>query len=178
MGLDLYFSEEDFTFIKHLMLMKKSLVVLFSILITIAFSPQKTRAQQAGKQVPIATPATLDAPNALLYLPWDYEVSNKSYPLILFGHGSEENTMRNLDKQGLPGNIANGQIPYAIVRGDTVHFIVLSITGQITLSEKAMSDGARDLMKRGIRIDTSRIYITGLSAGARATVNYIPFQEK
>lgn len=155
-------------------------VFFASLLISIIslILPKFVFGQEAGKQVPIKVPPTSSTTNALLYLPWDYYITTKKYPLILFAHGVGEAgnggaDLNKLARQGLPGVITYNTGPYAIVNNDTIRFIVLSIQATSwSPSPTVLHNGYLDLVKRGFRIDPSRVYVTGLSAGGGVTLQY------
>lgn len=163
--------------------------VLLSILFVFAliFFYNTLFAQQAGRQVPIKVPISKTVDNALLYLPWDYYLSNKSYPLICFFHGMGEAgnggiDLSRLSNQGLPNVIKNGKTPYSVnSTGDTTRFIVLSIqapaSGYYSPTPEIMIAGISSLVHDyHLRIDANKVYTTGLSAGGRqslwAVMNY------
>jgi hypothetical protein len=112
----------------------------------------------------------------LTFLPTDYATNTtQKYPLIIFLHGSGEggdgvNGLWNLISQGLPQRIAQGWTPEAVnpVDGKNYKFIVVSPQAP---SAAHWSYGygqlpyiLYDVVNR-YRVDTSRIYVTGLSAG-------------
>jgi predicted peptidase len=135
-------------------------------------------AQQAGKQVAVKIPATHAVTNALLYLPWDYDISGKKYPLICFFHGMGEAglggaDLNSLASQGLPGVIKQNHPPYSVSsKGDTTWFIVLSIQASwFSPTPETMIQGISSLINGyHLRIDGNRIYPTGLSAGGQQSL--------
>src|SRR5690348_16193153 len=111
--------------------MKKLILNILFFVVTCLALTTSASAQQAGKQVPVKIPITNSAANAYLYLPWDYNSSGKSYPLIIFCHGLGEAGNKGglsiMLNQGLPGVINKGEVPYSSTKpGDTTRFIVLS----------------------------------------------------
>ena len=162
--------------------MKKLLRLVFCSLTIILIFQQAISAQQAGRQAPIKVPANIDQPNALLYLPWDYYITDKKYPLICFYHGSGEAgaNLNKLKGQGLPYVIEEGHPPYSVdkVTGDTTLFIVLSIQATSAYpsspTPEVMLKGITTLINDyHIRIDTNRIYPTGLSSGGGESLTSI-----
>src|SRR5699024_7813519 len=123
-------------------------------------------------------------PNALLYLPWDYNVSSKSYPLICFFHGkgvigNGGNALNRLPNQALPSAIKKGNPPFALnEQGDTTRFIVLSVQdpGYAPSPEAVVAGIASLLDEYHIRINTEKVYLSGISAGGqrglKAIINY------
>ena len=120
---------------------------------------------------------------ALLYLPDDYSTTSKNYPLLVFLHGAGESkpplsTIYNSSTAGGPSYfIERGQWPSSFINpkdGQSYKFIVLSPqavnTGWSTSGPEL--DYALKYMAANYRIDVSRIYLTGLSAGGAGTVQY------
>jgi dienelactone hydrolase len=107
-----------------------------------------------------------------LYLPADYATSGKNYPVVFFYHGvgeagSDPNTLLN---QGLPNLIANGMRPDNITNrldGQTYSFIVLSVQHWSWSPNPVWLPNELAWLKQNYRIDTNRVYVTGLSAGGQ-----------
>jgi predicted peptidase len=124
-----------------------------------------------GNQLVIKVPTTKWATpaNALLSLPDDYATSKTRYPLILFLHGWGESgkDIKKLISTALPQRIADGFRPSAInpVDGKRYKFIVLSPQApEFSFQYVHIKIILADFLKR-YRVDVSRIYITGISAG-------------
>ena len=103
----------------------------------------------------------------LLYLPKDYLTQKKQFPLILFLHGSGErgDDIEAVKRNGLP-KIVEGK--------DDFPFIVVSpqCPYNENWSEGWTVEGLNFLLDRVIenyRVDTNRIYLTGLSMGGFGT---------
>jgi predicted peptidase len=101
----------------------------------------------------------------LSYLPQDYDKDeNKHWPLIIFLHGASLRGT-NLEK------IKKYGIPKLISEGKEFEFVIIS--PQCPLYE----DWSKDIwfptlfeeIKKNFRIDTTRIYLTGLSMGGEGT---------
>ncbi|HEV7621269.1 MAG TPA: hypothetical protein VGO09_06030 [Flavisolibacter sp.] len=109
-----------------------------------------------------------------LYLPADYQTSAKQYPVVFFYHGVGEagtDPMKLLN-QGLPQLIANGMRPDNIINpsdGLYYSFIVLSVQDQYWSPDPAWLPYELAWLKNNYRIDTNRVYVTGLSAGGAST---------
>jgi predicted peptidase len=103
--------------------------------------------------------------NYLLYLPKDYSAtSKKSWPLMLFLHGAGERGT-NLTKvavHGPPKLIAQGKkdLPFIIVSPQCP-------TGERWKTEVLMA--LLDDVTTKYRVDTNRLYVTGLSMGGYGT---------
>lgn len=115
----------------------------------------------------ITVPASL---RYLIYLPKDYRPDQGPWPVLLFLHGSGEMGM-DLEKvkiQGVPRLIAAGQdFPYIVVAPQT----------PVRPWNPQLLAGLLDEIERRYRVDSRRIYLTGLSmggAGAWALAAYQP----
>lgn len=121
--------------------------------------------QQAMK---ISTPVTrMLEMQYLLYLPDDYQKSDKDYPLVLFLHGSGErgNDIEKVKIHG-PARLA--------AEGKSFPFILVSPQcpdGQWWNAEDLMS--LLQELKKSLRVDEKRIIVTGLSMGGFGTFDLI-----
>lgn len=122
---------------------------------------------------------------ALLYTPDEYaDSTSKRYPLLLFCHGAGQT---GSGASGLSNIYAtsDGGIPYQIESGnwpDTgfinpkdgkrYKFFVVSVQNNTWSAYARMQYDAVKYMVANYRIDTNRIYMTGLSAGGESTVGY------
>jgi len=99
----------------------------------------------------------------LLYLPKGYDEDDNTWPLVLFLHGSGErgDDLESVKRLGLPMLIEQGKnFPFILVspqcplgqRWDPLELSVLL-----------------DKIEEDYRVDTSRVYITGLSMGGEGT---------
>lgn len=107
----------------------------------------------------ITVPARLEY---LLSLPTDYGKSRKSWPLVLFLHGSGEsgNDLSKVKVHGPPKLVdANGPFPFILVspqspgRGWDPHVL----------------NALLDSVIKKYRVDKNRVYVTGLSMGGYGT---------
>lgn len=112
-----------------------------------------------------------------IYLPKGYDSTESNrYPLICFYHGAGENgSLSALLGQGLPAVIDGGHPPYSCTTpGDTTWFIVYSVSEASMGSANSVADVPLDyrflIDYYRLKIDTNRVYATGLSAGGNMTL--------
>jgi predicted esterase len=155
--------------------MKTKRILLSIALICLTFTTTLFSQTIIGNQQLIQVPVTAwgTPTNALLSLPDDYTSGSQNYPLIVFLHGWGEagTDINKLTGTALPQRIAQGFRPAAVnpVDGKLYKFIVVSpqapdFSYQYTHIKNIMAD----ILKK-YRVDLSRIYITGLSAGGFGT---------
>ena len=132
-------------------------------------------------------PRSLTASTGLFIGFYEYKPTNynanpaKKYPLIIFLHGIGE---RGNGTTELPSILANG-IPKYINAGHTMTFTSLSgqqetflvLSPQLSSSywswQNVYVDEMLKYAKQNLRIDTNRIYLTGLSLGGGGTWKYV-----
>ena len=100
--------------------------------------------------------------NYLLYLPDDYEKSDKAYPLMLFLHGAGESG------QGLERVKVHGP-PKRIAAGKSFPFLVVSPQSPGGGWSPVVLNALLDEIEAKYRVDKSRVYLTGLSMGGGGT---------
>ena len=123
------------------------------------------------KAQPYSFQATIQKDVALdyfLYLPAGYEGSDKEWPLILFLHGMGErgDDLELLKLYGIPKNIEGGM---------TFPFIIAAPQCPMDTIWSHELDALRallDLLIGKYRVDTSRIYLTGLSMGGSGSWHF------
>jgi predicted esterase len=133
----------------------------------------KAQGPQQLVNVPIGPGSTVPG---WLYLPADYATSTTQYPVVFFYHGlGESGTDPNLVlNQGIPNLIANGMRPDNITNPVDRHpysFIVLSVQSWAWSPNPNWLPTELAWLKQNYRIDTNRIYVTGLSAGGQSSFN-------
>ncbi len=112
------------------------------------------------------------------YLPQGYNSSSESYPLLIAIHGLGELgdggswELQRILSNGVPNVIKNGQFPVSFnVNGQTHKFIVISPQFRNWPSSGDI-DQIINYAINNYRVNTNRIYLTGLSMGGGATWDY------
>lgn len=156
--------------------MKKILIFLLLILSLKSNSqgPQSTITVSSG-------PNTWNTQQALLFTPGDYSSTSTKYPLLVFLHGAGEagSNLSQIYNSGGAGGpaylIAHNQWPASFTNpadNQQYKFIVVSPQASSwSTSGPGLDYIIRDLVVR-YRIDTTRIYLTGLSAGGQGIFDY------
>jgi hypothetical protein len=105
----------------------------------------------------------VDRKDAIIYLPANYS-KNKKYPLVIFTHGIGESgtDIKKVYKNGLPKVLKKGYRP-------PFEFIMVALQGpKFSVSPYWLPGILEDCQKQW-SINTNRLYLTGLSAGAWGT---------
>jgi len=144
--------------------------ILGSLLLgaTLLVSPVRAEDPAPGRQVEqsLALPGGGEVPY-LLYLPEDYDTGDGQAPLMLFLHGRGESygPLSLVKKWGPPRQIEQGQaFPYVVVSPQCPE--------KGSWSDETRQAGLvalLDHIEKTYRIDSKRIYLTGLSMGGYGT---------
>lgn len=110
----------------------------------------------------------------LLYLPKDYAKETKKYPLVIYLHGGSQkgNDLNKLKVYGLP---------YLVEKGQDFNFIIASpqCPDNKYWSTENWFESLYAELNSKYRIDTDRIYLTGVSMGGYGTfIVAMDFPEK
>lgn len=144
-----------------------------------AFFASTSYAQvQTARTVPISS----NCQGFYEYLPAGYSSGNTRYPLLVFLHGIGEegngstDLPKLLDNGSPPDLISQGKFPTSFtVNGKTFSFIVIS-PQFIGWPQDADVDAMINYAIANYRVDTTRVYLTGLSMGGSAVWSYAPEQ--
>jgi poly(3-hydroxybutyrate) depolymerase len=157
---------------------KATLLLIFALAII------QVHAQTLGNQqaIKVKNASYGSTQNALISLPDDYDKTTEKYPLIIFLHGYGEvgNTTTDLNKllkQGLPAVIAKGVNIQATHEGKLYKFVVVSPQHHGWTTEPAQLDYMVGELARTYRVDTDRIYLTGLSAGGQGVIQAVTYSQ-
>lgn len=120
------------------------------------------------------------------YKPTTYASDRSTkYPVIIFLHGIGErgngtSELYKVKNIGIPRYIANGEPMRFYVKGKWHTFIVLSpqCPYKYGMWPTSYVDAMIDYAEKNLRIDKSRIYLTGLSMGGGGTWKWISASEK
>jgi predicted peptidase len=129
-----------------------------------AASPKPSPVQMP-KHLKLTNKQTLEA-DYLLFLPAGYDAqAEKRWPLVLFLHGSGERgtNLQLVAKHGPPKEVtSHPDFPFILVSPQC-------LPGEIWSDDVVMA--LRDEIIHHYRVDTSRVYLTGLSMGGFGTWN-------
>lgn len=139
------------------------LIILITISKTDSFGQGKSERQEKRK---LEKEVTLRVDlQYLIYLPEDYESSDKNYPLVLFLHGAGErgNDLELVKRHGPPKLVEEGkEFPFILIspqcpEGTRWNYQTLSLIALL------------DEIELKYRVDKNKIYVTGLSMGGQGT---------
>lgn len=110
----------------------------------------------------------------LLYLPENYHSTEEKFPLVIFLHGSGErgSDLEKVKMHGPPKLVENGKdFPFILVapqcpEGKRWTYLLLELSILI------------DEIQTQYKVDTNRIYLTGLSMGGQGTWTLAMYQTK
>ena len=145
--------------------MKRSHLILLTFFL-IAFSGLSfnVNAQHTFKTTPKSVIGYLE------YLPKDYHTNSSKYPVVIFLHGKGEKGPNTRDKATLSRGISSVEKlgpPYYVKKGTQFPFILISPQLKSNYGDWPLAYIMEviDHVKKTLRVDPSRIYLTGLSLG-------------
>jgi poly(3-hydroxybutyrate) depolymerase len=100
--------------------------------------------------------------NYLVYLPEDYYLSSRRWPLILYLHGAGD-VDRDIDR------LRAGGLPRRIEAGWRIPFIIVAPHSPKNGWDVEALDALLDELLRRHRVDADRVYLTGVSMGGFGT---------
>lgn len=143
--------------------MRKTIVCTFTILLSFFLVSFHTAAQQK----PRVTPSGIGYQE---YLPDGYHSNNKKYPVVIFLHGYKEKGTSSTDPdlvlRDLPRAAYVG-LPKYVKHGKKYTFILISpqLKSKYGTWPPSFIIEVLNHVKKNLRIDEKRIYLTGLSLG-------------
>lgn len=164
---------------------------IFAVAAIVLLTGCKKELNNTGADNVPGSPSTLTAKPVALsahckgyyeYLPQGYrtDAAGTRYPLLIFFHGGMEAgqdsaSLVKLLKNGPLKHAANNTLPLSFrVNGQNFKFIILSPQFMSADdSYPAEVDAVIEYAKRNYRVDTRRIYLTGLSFGGGMCWNYV-----
>src|SRR3982750_1573154 len=152
--------------------MRKNLLLSFLFVLALVSS---TRAQT---HTPRSVVINANCNGFYEYLPVNYSTSTGKFPLLIycggagtFGTGGSQ--LSKLLAEGPPYYINNNQFPQALtVNGVTTSYIVISPQFKAWGSPQDVEDVINYVLTHGYKVDISRVYLTGFSAGGDVTWKY------
>jgi predicted esterase len=138
-----------------------------------------------GPQQQVSVPYPTGNLQGYLYLPADYPFSTTKYPVVIFLHGLGEagafGPVNILLNQGIPNLIANGMRPDNItdpISKKKFSFIVIATQHYDWAPPPEEVLATIKWVIANYRVDISRIYINGLSAGGAETVDALTYSQE
>jgi predicted peptidase len=126
---------------------------------------------------PVVHPITDNIGGYYIALPSNYEQTNSSYPLLVFIHGAGQFGNGSLDlplllNDGPAQLVDEKRFPGVFkVNGHEYSFIILMPQTK-SFAGNADIAASIEFAKQTYRVDSSRIYLSGLSSGSEAICNY------
>ena len=145
--------------------MRSQIIVALVVLSVISYS--KAIAQQTAR-------ITSSGIGYLEYLPQDYNANTNDYPIVIFLHGIGERGTTSTDPATLLSSVqrvANAALPKYVKYGTQYPFILISpqLKGSYGTWPADYVMDVLNHVRKYLRINEKRIYITGLSLGGFGT---------
>src|SRR3954470_22998025 len=154
--------------------MMKTIRTLFILVFLWSLQSTATVSAQRNMDSIMVNVTAWSKAHALLYLPDEYAKTKKTYPLIIFLHGKSKAgfNLQKLLLEGIPYWINNGEKIQAVnpEDGKLYKFIVVAPQAPSWGLKPDQLRRVLDDVEKRYRIDRSRIYLTGYSAGGWASV--------
>lgn len=148
--------------------------ILFACLVLFLLGADMAAYAQRNMQQTEVSVGPKEKRGALLQLPDDYAKTKQRYPLILFLHGKSKagNELSKLTLEGIPYLLDHGVSLNTVNPADGKLYKFIIVMPQAVswgLKPGQVNAVLSDVIRR-YRVDTSRIYITGYSAGGSIAV--------
>ncbi|WP_207515369.1 prolyl oligopeptidase family serine peptidase [Longitalea luteola] len=110
----------------------------------------------------------------MTYLPTNYQNSDSAYPLIIYLHGAGQGYQQSgsADSTDIPYYMYSTGLPQYLAFGNDIPFLVFAPQSRIGQWDLHDLNKIINSFKAKYRVDRNRIYLTGVSMGARALIKY------
>jgi predicted peptidase len=144
--------------------------------------PEIPKLEETEPAVPVAVtyPVSTNIQGYYKALPKRYAESDQRYPVIIYFHGGGQYGDGNADlpavlEEGIPKLLNEGKFPPSFTVGDE-KFSFIVIAPQFTKKVgNAEIHTLFNYIKDSFRVDTSRMYLSGLSLGGRMLSDYAAY---
>ena len=133
---------------------------------------------------PVLTPKPVKVSSQILgyyeALPVHYQETTQRYPVIIFLHGGGQYGNGNSDldtllTESIPKLIKENKFPGSFTVSSGIYSFIVIIPQLLEAVVPQQLDALVEFTKLNYRVDTSRIYIAGMSLGARQAIDYCAF---
>lgn len=129
-------------------------------------------------QTPVFADVCANVGGFTLKLPNNYTTTTKKYPLLIYLHGAGvcgngTTDLYKVTKNGVSELLQKGTFPEKFsVNGKTYKYIVVTPQFKVPYVYATDINPVINYIKKKYRVDSTRMYLTGMSMGGGAIVNY------
>ena len=163
---------------QSVVMFQRRLLVAFWSLLALAIT-HSAHSQNQARSIKLSNSSI----GYLEHLPKDYHQSGENYPVMIFLHGIGErgngtSDLHKVKKNGPPMHVEQGHDMSFTVNGKQESFIVVSpqLRADYNSWPAFYVDYVVEHVKKTYRIDTDRIYLTGLSLGGGGCWTYASYK--